>query len=81
MEAKGMKLVKCRWRTDRVCPHPALCHHGYECVARPQDRARRLARLNSPAHRAYQPRTFAQVAPLTAAMDAELAEELGQEGR
>jgi hypothetical protein len=78
---EAMKLVRCYWRTDRICPHPTLCRYGYECVARPQDRARRLARLNSPAHRSYQPRTFDQVAPMTAAMDAEIAEEIAQQER
>jgi len=30
-----VKLVKCRWRTDSICPYPARCRYGYECVARP----------------------------------------------
>lgn len=72
-----MKLVKCYWRTDRVCPHPVLCHYGYECVASPKDRARRLARLS--AHGSCWPRTVAQVAPMARAMGDELAAELGDD--
>lgn len=41
-----------------------------------RDRPHRLAVLNAHAHRAMWPQTHAQIAPVTAAMAGELAEEI-----